>query len=137
MVRSTRLRRLKIFLLAAFIFSAAAAIMRAEEPGYDSRGRRNPFVPPPKAEEEAAEPIQTVETEPIRQWFSNNLGGIVWDYQIPYALIGDRIVSVGDEIRGCLVIDITPGGLVIEYMRQRVDIPLLEEKKEPDQDDYF
>lgn len=122
-----------------FTFWAAAGIIQAADNGYDSHGRRNPFVPPAKMTPQAiVKAVPDVDTRPLEQWFAGNIGGIVWDEENPYALIGDNIVSIGDEVRGCVIVDITPSSIVFEYRERRVEVPIIEPEyqKERGRDEY-
>jgi len=97
---------------------------------YDSHGKRNPFIPASQVSSLAAGEGKDVDTSALETWFGQNLGGIVWDPENPYALIGDEIVAVGAEVRGCAIVEIKPEGIVFSYGKKRVEVPLKEGKKE-------
>lgn len=113
-------------LIISFAFAAAAATISGEEFRYDSHGRRNPFLPPSKAEEAArmTREESLVETKQLEAWVNSNLTGVIWDPQAPYALIGDSIVGVGDEIHGCTVVEIRPDSIIFLYKEKRVEVPI-------------
>ncbi|MEI6633099.1 MAG: hypothetical protein WCP22_04675 [Chlamydiota bacterium] len=78
----------------------------------------------------------TVDTAPFQKWFSDHLSGILYDPVNPRVLIGDEIVEVGQEVNGCIVVEIKPEGIVFEYAKQRVEVPLrpeVEKEKKKDE----
>jgi hypothetical protein len=120
-----------------FAFWAAAGILCGEETAYDSHGKRNPFIPPLKLIQRAGGPeAEDVDIAPLKQWFSQALGGILWDEETPYVLIGDKIIGVGDQVRGCTIVAISQESVVFDHKGKRVEVPLREEKKEKDKDEY-
>ena len=102
----------------------------AAEKTYDSHGRRNPFIPASQVASLAAGEGGGVDTSALEAWFGQNLGGIIWDMENPYAIIEDEIVAVGGEVRGCTIVEIKPGSIVFSYGKKRVEVPLKEYKKE-------
>ena len=118
-----------------FILAAAADIIAAEESSYDGHGRRSPFLPISSATPGAGMPGLAVDTKPLQDWFSEHLGGILWDPVRPHALIGDKIVSVDswikiDKDKKCKIVEIKPESIVFEYMNQRAEVTFKQEKKE-------
>lgn len=113
--------------------------MTAEQYVYDSHGRRNPFLPPPapKRGQRTVGDETEVDTAPLRKWFGDNISGILYDPGNPRVLIGDEIVETGQEINGCTIVEIRPEGIVFEYMKKRVEVPLArEEEKETQKDEH-
>jgi len=122
--------------IVAFAFCTSVGIIRAAERGYDSHGKRNPFLPPVQATPTEKSGVEVVNTAVLEDWFARNLSGILWDPQAPRVLIGDKIISVGDEVSGCTIVEITSEGIVFQYMGKRVSVPLMAEKKEKIKDGY-
>lgn len=122
--------------IVAFAFCTSVGIIRAAEKGYHSHGKRNPFLPPVQATPTEKSGVEVVNTAVMEDWFARNLSGILWDPQAPRALIGDKIVSVGDEMKGCTIVEISAEGIAFQYMGKRVSVPLMAEKKEKTKDGY-
>jgi hypothetical protein len=124
------IRFLATLAIILIVCGACADQTVSAEKTYDSHGKRNPFVPAAQVAPLAAGERGDVDTSALEAWFGRNLGGIVWDMENPYALIGDEIVAVGAEVRGCAIVEIKPEGIVFSYGKKRVEVPLEEYKKE-------
>lgn len=120
-------------MIVALAFCASIGILQDVQGAYDSHGKRNPFLPPSQAV--SSRTAAAVDTGSLEKWFSKSLGGILWDTQEPHALLGDKIISVGDEVRGCTIREIRPDGIVFQYMGKNVEVPLAIEKKEKGRDE--
>ncbi len=109
---------------------AFAGTTTAAGESYNSHGKRDPFLLTSQTASGVAGEGKDVDTSALEAWFNQNLGGVVWDPKNPYALIGDEIVPVGAEVRGCTIVEIKPGGIVFSYGQKRVEVPLKEYKQE-------
>lgn len=124
--------------LVVLVFSSVAGILSAEQYVYDGHGRRNPFLPPTEGSlrDGTAGYGTAVDTAPQQKWFTDNMTGVLYDPRNPRVLIGDEIVEVGQEINGCVVVEIKPEGIVFEYARKRVEVLLRQEvEKEKKKDE--
>lgn len=113
--------------IIAFAFLAAAGRLGAEIVIYDSGGKRDPFFPSEEAEDviqETAPPKEVIDTSEFEAWFSANLSGIMWDSETPYALLGDNMVGIGYEKRGCTIVEIGPDSITFQYKTKLVKVPL-------------
>lgn len=120
---------MRFFMALAVIFvvrGACADRAAASGQSYDSHDKRNPFIPPSPANQIS----EDVDTSALEAWFSRNVGGVIWDRESPYVLIGDDIVPVGGEVKGCTIIEIKPDGIVFLYGKKRVEVPFKERAKE-------
>ena len=117
-----------VFMVRGLYADQTAALRQA----YDSHGKKNPFIPPSPVVQDAAGE-EDVDTSAFEAWFSQNLGGIIWDAETPYVLIKDDIVSVGGEVKGCTIVEIKPDGIVFQYGKKRVAIPFKERAREEKQ----
>lgn len=122
-------------IIIAFVFAVLTGTIGAETVPYDSHDRRNPFLPPPKVTPGVVREDELIETGLIEEWFIRNIGGVICDAKSPHALIGDEIVSAGDEIHGCTIIEIKPESIVLQYKNKRVEVPLRMEYKENSKDE--
>jgi hypothetical protein len=113
-----------------FAFCMVPDTILAENVLYDSHGKRNPFVPPSRIKPITIPEGSDVDTSKLEDWFSRSLAGILWDQKFPYAMIEDQIVGVGEEVKGCTIVEIKPEGIVFQYKQKRVKIPLREGKDE-------
>ncbi len=115
-----------------FCFCRLTDTISAEQFIYDGHGKRNPFVSPAEAAPIAVEEKKAVvvDTSNLESWLGMNLAGIIWDEKAPYAIIGDSIVSIGDEVRGCSVLEVKPDSIVFQYKQKRFEVSLEGEAKE-------
>jgi len=126
----------KIIVPVAIAFCGATAIMHGAQDAYDSHGKRNPFLPPSQPTPAEEKMAVSVDTAALEAWFSRNLGGILWDPVSPRALVGDEIVSRGDEVEGCKILDIKPGAITIDYEGKRFDVPMGTDQNEKSGDGH-
>lgn len=52
------------------------------------------------------------------------LNGIAWDKEAPQAIINDRILTVGDQIKGCEVVAIQPNSVTLNDGSQNFELRL-------------
>lgn len=76
-------------------------------------GGRNPFLP---------------EGTVTESFSSLALNGIAWDDENPRAAINDRIVGVGDEVDGRVVVDILQNKVILDEKGKRVELRLGQQK---------
>ena len=128
------MKEFALALIIVFSFQAMPDKLLADSFVYDSHGKRDPFLPPAQSAEnrveESAPPGEVIDTRELEEWFGRNLGGIIWDRQTPYALLGDDIVGVGDERKGCTIIEIRPDSIVFQYKTKKVEVPIRESLEE-------
>ncbi|MFH0877009.1 MAG: hypothetical protein V1863_02120 [Candidatus Omnitrophota bacterium] len=119
----------------ALIFCAASGCGRSEKPVRVSKAK--PRAPKADsaaasvlAQQDVASLLKAVsEKNPFRQDRAVNLvvkgstdrslKGIVWDSEKPYAIIGERVVRIGDYIGEKKVVDIQQGSVTLESAGQQ------------------
>jgi hypothetical protein len=124
------IRFFMVLAMVCMVCGVCADQTAAPEQFYDSHGKRNPFVPPSLVAKNSVDVEEDVDTSAFEAWFGQNLDGIVWDGENPHALIRDEIVPVGGEVRDCTIVEIKPDGIVFQYGKKRVEVPLRERAKE-------
>ena len=88
---------IRFFVPAVFVLILTYGSLAQDEPGYDSQGKRDPFIPlvTPGGrfqKLEAEEETEKKETE-------LKLNGIIYDkYGISYAIVNDMVVKTGDVV---------------------------------------
>ena len=112
--------------LWAFSANSFAAEDSQKKFQYDSKGKRDPFVPI-DAREVETETIQPVDAGLTPKEKLENKGivvsSIVWDANNPAILIGDSILEVGQTVKGVIIRAIEKDYVVFEVDGELVEIP--------------
>jgi hypothetical protein len=121
------MRTISIFILVCgCILGAGGIAPAAQDVGYDSGGRPNPFVPWVTADGR----LQMLTSEPKKQEAHQGLSveGIIYDKRgLSYAVINDEIVKIGDTIDGYQVLRIEESKVIVIRDGQQQEIELQEE----------
>lgn len=94
---------------------------------YDSKGKRDPFIPIDERVQES-ETIELIDEgmTPAEKLKSRGIhvNSIVWDATSPVILVGDNLLEVGQSIQGVIIRAIERDFVVFEVDGELVEVPL-------------
>lgn len=79
---------------------------------YKSEGLKDPFQPPRKEEQVAAQQPAQSEQVPLP---ALTISAIVWGGIFPQAIINNRVVKPGDNIEGVNIVNISKDGITVSF----------------------
>jgi len=53
---------------------------------------------------------------------SISISGLIWNSDMPQAILNGQVKKIGDTIEGVKIIDITKTGIIVEYMGEKIII---------------
>jgi hypothetical protein len=95
---------------------------------YTSDGRRDPFVSLVNKTGDLAETVPNAKEQMMDLIKSINVDGILWDKEMPLAMINKEIHKIGDIINKLTVKEITPESVTFSYDDVTYTITIIEKK---------
>lgn len=125
-----------ILLIEMFVYALSTSLVLAQPPSqerfiYDSRGKRDPFIP--LLDSNSPTGLRTIFTRPgeqVRLPVEIKLSGILWNGKEYFAIINDEVLKKGQYVGKVKVAEIEKDRVIVEYAGQNFVIPLRREKKQ-------
>jgi type II secretory pathway component PulC len=106
------------------LLALSVSSLRAQDFVYDSKGKRNPFIPLVTADGR----FQKLESEETRKDTELKLEGIIYDkYGISYAVVDGSVVRIGDSVGDYRVLKIEEKRVIFMREGQEVTVDLKKE----------